>query len=101
MSIFSTVFNAAKTLVEKLGPVLPLLLDLIRTKTNNDDRDGIIKIATIFKAIGNAFNDLGNMMVAAVDESGPGGTAITGNEYAAVFDKIEEIKDEIEEALKA
>jgi len=101
MSIFTEVFKVAKEVIGKLGPVLPLLLDLIRTKTNEGDREGIIKIGGIVKRLANGLGRLGDALIASVDSASPGGTAITGNEYKEVLDIILEVEKEIKEAAGA
>ena len=100
MSIFSDVFGLAKGAIDKLGPLLPMLLSLIQTKTNEHDREGILHVASIFNSIGDAFHELGSSLTNAVDESSPGGTAITGNEYAGLVSLLDKIKKDIDEASK-
>lgn len=100
MSIFSSVFNLAKNAIDLLGPLLPMLLSLIQTKTNEGDREGVLHVAGVIGAIGDGLKEVQAQMVASVSEASPGGTAVTGNEYAALLSKFKEIEEEIANALK-
>ena len=96
MSVFTAIIKAVTSVLDRLGPALPILLSFIKTKTNEGDREGILKAAGILGAVGESFLELSAIIENSVHPSSEGGTAITGNEYSEVIRKAAELKARID-----
>ena len=99
MSIFGSVVRIVVSVVEKLGPAIPILLGYIKTNTSKGDREGLNNAFGVLGAIGVKFVDLAEMGKHAIAEDSPGGTAITGNEYQAFAEKAWGLVEDIEQEL--
>lgn len=100
MSLFSKVTGLLGGLVAKLGPVasmIPMLLDMLKTKINDEDAAGVEAVGAQFIDIGVKFSRIGQLMIDAVDENGPGGQDISGTEYQALAGELLQLADELAE----
>lgn len=98
MGLFDKITGLLGTVVGKLGPagaLVPMLLDLLQTKMNDDDADGVRVVAGEFKDVGAKFTRLGELLEQAVDPDGPGGDDITGTEYARLSGELLQLADEL------
>lgn len=90
MSFLNSIIKIAGDILGKIGPLLPVLLGLIETKTDEGDREGLQKVFGVFKKIGAQLIRLGELGEDAISESSEGGTAITGNEYKEFAEEVYE-----------
>lgn len=98
MGLFDKVTGLLGGLLGKLGPagaLIPMLLDVLKTKMNNEDVEGVVEVGVQFQEVGAKFTKLGDGLVAMVDPNSPGGTAITGSEYAARSAELLQLADEL------
>lgn len=100
MSLFGKISGLLGGLISKLGPVaslIPMLLDLLQTKMNDEDAAGVEAVGAQFVDIGEKFSRIGQLMIDAVDENGPAGQDISGSEYQQFAGELLQLADELAE----